>query len=47
MNILKDTIIMTEELASNLTHEYAKEMLHVAIKESEIANLYANVSNKA
>ena len=47
MNQPEDMIIMAEDPAKNLTIEYAKERSHIVWEESDIAELYANVDNRA
>lgn len=47
MNQLEDIIIMAEDPAKNLTIEYAKERSHIVWEEADIAELYANVANRA
>ena len=47
MNQPEDIIIMAEDPAKNLTIEYAKERSHIVWEESDIAELYANVDNRA
>ena len=47
MNQLEDITIMAEDPAKNLTIEYAKERSHIVWEESDIAELYANVDNRA
>ena len=47
MNQPEDMIIMAEDPAKNLTIEYAKERSHIVWEEADIAELYANVDNRA
>lgn len=47
MNQPEEIIIMAEDPAKNLTIEYAKERSHIVWEESDIAELYANVDNRA
>ena len=47
MNQPEEIIIMAEDPAKNLTIEYAKERSQIVSKEADIAELYANVANRA